>query len=186
MPRKHTGFTGPFERLLTDEEIELTRKQREESKRAYQRGDRYRDKRALQGRPEGPPSDYAEPMTDSHPPSVPSRIHQRLIQGDPWRLWTGFAVLVLLLLQGAEHGVIRGFDARASAASVAQLHAEYMEGELMEAQWSWCLGTSAQTKTFYGKRVSELVTRYRDVMGRYPESVSCKLLGVPEYLVTDP
>jgi hypothetical protein len=182
MPYKRTGKTGPLPPLWSEDGNEAARNAHEKRKRANKEAYQYRDDESLDSRPEGPASDYAKEVTDlSHESSIPSRIQSWLFTGSPWRLWIAFAAAFLLLSDIADRGWIPGVDALATEASVIQLHAQYMEAQVLELKRAACLGTSRQSKAFYVNRMNQVEFRYRDVTGNHPKGrPTCASLGVPD------
>lgn len=179
MTKKHTG---PYKPLWSEDGREAARNANEKRKRANKEAYQYRDDESLQGRPEGPASDYAKEVTDfSQKNSIPSRIQSWLFTGSPWRLWIAFAAAFLLLSEVAGRGWIPGIDAFATEASVMQLHAQYMEAQILELKRAVCLGTSRQSKGFYVNRMNEVEIRYREVTGDHPKvRPTCASLGLPD------
>lgn len=184
MPRKPTGPLSPLWSEVGDE---AARKAHEKRKRANAEAYQYRDEAPFESRPEGPARDYAKEVPDSaHPRSMKNRVEHWLSHGDPWRLWIGSAVLSLLVIQGADHGLIPGTTAFASEASVVQFRAQYMKDRILDTKRSVCLSASRQERRFYVKQLSALVKDYRDLIGPYPRVVSCKVLGIQEIISDAP
>lgn len=180
MPKR----TGPFPPLWSEDGYEAAHKEREKRKKA---GNQQRHDQPLESGPEGPASDYAKEVPDSpHPSSLQKRIESWLSHGDPWRLWIGFAVLFLLLVEACDHGLVPGSQALATEAAVTEFRAQYMQDQILEAKRASCLITSRQERAVYVKRMSKLQTLYREVMGRYPDVVTCKEMGLIEMVVSEP
>lgn len=177
MPRKRTGNTGPFEKMLRGEDpMDATKQADEKRKRANKEAYRYRDEEPFDSRPEGPASDFAEEIPDLPQDSIPSRIRSLIPTSDPLRLSLWFAA-VFLMFNASLRGWIPGFDAVATEPSLKQLRAEHIELELLKARMSLCFGISPQFSKFY---VNHLEQRYRSFMHRYPRKVSCEEMGVQE------
>lgn len=180
MPKK-TGWTGPFEPLLTQDEIDATRKEREERKHSYQQRNQQRIDTPFEGRLR----DYAEESPDfSHGNSMYKRFGSWLMSFGPKRLVSGFTVffllVLLLVLELGGRGWVPGLEAFATQSSVTKLRVDHTKLELIEAARARCLGSNRPLIKDYVSQEWDLYVLYRTLAGKYPRGLSCKDVGLEE------
>lgn len=185
MPRNDTE---PYEQLLSEEEVELARKEREacerKDKKRYQRG----NYPPSDDRPECQVRDFAPPFPkpSSHPESFVKRFFEFLLATrDPWRLAMGSAVVFLMLNTMASRGWISipGLSQLAEAQSVTEMRVEQLDGQIESAVRSWCQATTTEGKGWYYSKIKELTSKFQRAAHEMPRTPTCKDLGVRESVV---
>lgn len=177
--------TEPFEQLLSEEEVEATKRKRQR----HQRGKRYEQDRSEQtsshSRPEGPFRDFAEPVPyPSHGNSMLKTALDFLIPPKDarpedvrrWRIAIGLSSFVFFFHIATACGLMGslGLSGFALASDVNEIKVELLEQRIFEARVRQCTAQSVESRQFYAGKVQELLRKYHETARvQYPQLPTC-------------